>query len=161
MGLGASTPGATATHIKVGWGACSTWRAAEGAPKPVCLARNAGRRAPAPLLRARHATLLSAAHRLPASSAQGIGSGGGGNRVAAHRCTLAEVRLGSRSFPAAQALYHQIESGGGNGGLELSQHTSGIVCGGVLGRCSLTYDYANARVAVSAAPPPERAHSCG
>lgn len=64
----------------------------------------------------------------------------------AQRCQLGEVRLGRLSFAGVQALYR--EGPGGGGGLELSQHTSGIVCGGVLGRCALVYDYPRMRLAV-------------
>lgn len=77
---------------------------------------------------------------------KGIGAGGG-NRLAARRCQLAEVRLGAHTFRGAQALYHESSSGGG-GGLELSQHTSGIICGGLLSQCALTFDYARVRVGV-------------
>ena len=81
-------------------------------------------------------------------SLQGIGSGGGG-AVPAHRCQLSEVWLGPHRFEGVQALFHSDPaSGGGGGGLELSQHTGGIVCGGLLGRCTLLFDYARGRVAL-------------
>ena len=99
-------------------------------------------------------------HQSRAWMLQGIGDGAGGSRLSARRCELAEVRLGPCSFKRVQALYHAAsgsttDSAGGSGstggGLELSRHTSGIVCGGLLGRCHLTFDYARMRLAV--APP--------
>lgn len=76
---------------------------------------------------------------------QGLG-GGGGARMQAQRCQLGEVWLGQHSFTGVHALYR--EGPGGSGGLELSQHTSGIVCGGLLGRCALVFDYPRMRLAV-------------
>lgn len=86
------------------------------------------------------------------SPLQGVGSG---ERITAQRCELAEVRLGGCRFRAVHAVYHSPPpsgSSGGGAGLELSQHTSGIVCAGLLGRCALTFDYARMRVAVAGPP---------
>lgn len=73
------------------------------------------------------------------------------DRVTARRCQLEEVRLGQCCFRDVQAVYHPPRGAGGGGGagLELSQHTSGIICAGLLGRCGLTFDYARMRVAVA------------
>ncbi|KAL4443501.1 hypothetical protein ABPG75_011238 [Micractinium tetrahymenae] len=82
---------------------------------------------------------------------KGVG-GGTQDRITAHNCQLAEVRLGLYRFHSVQALYHSTPPGGtagGGAGLELSQHTSGIVCAGLLGRCGLVFDYARMRVAVA------------
>lgn len=77
--------------------------------------------------------------------------GGSQDRITAHNCQLAEVRLGVYSFHGVQALYHSVPAGsdGSGAGLELSHHTSGIVCAGLLGRCGLVFDYARMRVAVA------------
>ena len=79
--------------------------------------------------------------------------------MAAQRCQLGEVWLGQHRFTGVQALYR--EGQGGNGGLELSQHTSGIVCGGVLGRCTLVYDYPRLRLAVRRPAPAATAAAAG
>ena len=80
---------------------------------------------------------------------QGIGDNGS-TRILAHRCQLAEVRLGAHTFRSVSALYHPPAKAGGSGsgGLELSQHTSGILCGGLLNHRALTFDYSRMRVAV-------------
>ena len=85
----------------------------------------------------------------PGSQIKGIG--GSGDKPATRRCQLAEVRMGSCTFHPVQALYHPPRSSsgkGGGGGLELSQYTSGILCGGLLGRCHLVFDFPRMRVAV-------------
>lgn len=88
----------------------------------------------------------------PLPLVQGVG-GSGADRITARRCQLAEVRMGPCRFRGVQALYHAPRAGGstsgGGAGLELSRHTSGIVCAGLLGRCGLTFDYARMRVAVA------------
>lgn len=83
-----------------------------------------------------------------AATTQIKGIGGGGQRLPAQRCQLAEARLGPATFSPAAAVFHT----GGDGGLVLSRHTSGIVCAGLLGRCSLLLDYPRLRMAVLAGP---------
>ena len=93
-----------------------------------------------------------------AAGSQIRGIGGGGEKLSTRRCQLAEVRMGACAFQPVQALYHVARSssgaggggGGGGGGLELSQYTSGIICGGLLGRCHLVFDFPRMRVAVQA-----------
>lgn len=80
---------------------------------------------------------------------KGIGSGAS-DRLTAQRCQLAEARLGATTLSPVTAVFHSGggSGGGGGAGLSLSQHTSGIVCAGLLGRCSLLFDYARMRMAV-------------
>jgi hypothetical protein len=99
-----------------------------------------------------------------ATQIKGIG-GTTANRLPARRCQLAEARIGPATFAQVQAVYHGASSSGsGNGGsgsssdgqaggLVLSHHTSGIVCAGLLGRCSLLFDYAHMRLKVLAHTP--------
>ncbi|PRW56405.1 hypothetical protein C2E21_4538 [Chlorella sorokiniana] len=106
------------------------------------------------VLNARAAQALGLGKGSTATHIKGLG-GGGGARMTAQRCQLGEVWLGPHCFTSVQALYR--EGPGGNGGLELSQHTSGIVCGGVLGRCTLVFDYPRLRLAVRRPAAPEAA----
>ena len=85
-----------------------------------------------------------------AAGSQIKGIGGGGEKLATRLCQLAEVRMGTCTFQPVQALYHVASGGGGGGGLELSRYTSGIICGGLLGRCHLVLDLPRQRVAVQA-----------
>ena len=74
---------------------------------------------------------------------RGIG-GLASERLSARQCQLAEARLGPAVLHGVTATFRE----GGGGGLVLSRHTSGIACAGLLGRCSLLYDYARMRLAV-------------
>ncbi len=57
---------------------------------------------------------------------------------------LAWVACGGVRFEAVKTLYAV------HGGLDISRYSAGIVCGDLLGRRSVVFDYVNKRLGISA-----------
>lgn len=72
----------------------------------------------------------------------------GSNRVRVSNAWLAWLEMAGARFEGVRALLARSEGGASGAGIDLSAHTSGIICGDLLSRCRVVFDYPRSRLAL-------------